>query len=94
MGASTKSNNIDPDFLAIKSLFESGIIKSMKLLEKQGPTKMAKALGLRYNSYLDKLNNPQKFTLSHIFKIADLCELNPDLVYQVIKKQNYKGTHS
>ncbi len=56
MNNSTKSNNTD--FLAIKSLFESGIIKSMKLLEKQGPTKMAKALGLQYNSYLDKLNNP------------------------------------
>lgn len=80
MNASTKSNNTDPDFLAIKSLLESGIIKSMKLLEKQGPTKMAKALGLQYNSYLDKLNNPQKFTFAHIFKMVDLCDLDPDLI--------------
>jgi len=87
MNASTKSNSTDPDFLAIKSLFESKIIKSMKLLEKQGPTKMAKALGLQYNSYLDKLNNPQKFTFAHIFKIANLCDLDPDLIYKVIKNQ-------
>jgi len=87
MNNSTKSNNTDPDFLAIKSLFESGIIKSMKLLEKQGPTKMAKALGLQYNSYLDKLGNPQKFTFVHILKMADRYDLDPDLIYKVIKNQ-------
>ncbi|MGJ1436912.1 hypothetical protein [Sphingobacterium siyangense] len=87
MDISIKFQNPNPDFLAIKSLFESGIIKSMKLLEKQGPTKMAKALGLQYNSYLDKLGNPQKFTFAHIFKMADLCDLDPDLIYKVIKNQ-------
>ena len=79
--------NIDADFLAIKSLFESGIIKSMKLLEKQAPTKMAKSLGLQYNSYLEKLNHPEKFTLLHVFKMAELCDLDPDLIYQLIKEQ-------
>ncbi len=48
---------------------------------------MAKALGLQYNSYLDKLGNPQKFTFAHIFKMADLCDLDPDLIYKVIKNQ-------
>ncbi|HBI86782.1 hypothetical protein ACR784_08055 [Sphingobacterium multivorum] len=91
MNALTKSNSTDPDFFAIKSLFESGNIKSMKLLEKQGPTKMAKALGLQYNSYLDKLGNPQKFTFAPIFKIVDLCDLDPDLIYKVIKNQTFKN---
>lgn len=87
MDISIKFQNPNPDFLAIKSLSESGIIKSMKLLQKQGPAKMAKALGLQYNSYLDKLGNPQKFTFAHIFKMADLCDLDPDLIYKVIKNQ-------
>ncbi|GGH15762.1 hypothetical protein FAZ19_06355 [Sphingobacterium alkalisoli] len=82
-----KSKDIDSDFLSIKSLFESGIIKSMRLLESQAPTNMAKALGLNYNSYLDKLQHPDKFTFRHIFKMANLCNLDADLIYELIKKQ-------
>ncbi|MBL1410798.1 hypothetical protein [Sphingobacterium faecale] len=78
---------MDADFLAIKSLFESGIITKMQTLEEQAPTKIAKALGLQYYSYLDKLKEPNKFTFKHIFKIAELCQLNPDLIYNVIKSQ-------
>lgn len=87
MSKRKNSDGLDSDFIAIKSLFESGIAKSMVILEQQGPTKMAKELGLQYNSYLEKLKNPDKFTFKHIFKMATLCELNPDLIYKVIKKQ-------
>ncbi len=52
---------------------------------------MAKALGLQYNSYLDKLGNPQKFTFAHIFKIADLCDRHLDLIYKDIKNQTFKN---
>lgn len=79
------------DFLAIKSLFESGIIKSMKLLEKQSPTNMAKALGVNYNTYLDKLSKPELFTIKQIFEMASLCDLDPDLIFQLIKKQSFKA---
>lgn len=89
MGKHQENENIDPDFLAIKSLFESGIIKSMRLLEKQAPTKMAKKLGLQYNSYQEKLIDPSKFTIKHIFNMARLCDLNPDLIYKIIKNQSF-----
>ena len=82
-----EKNNVDSDFIAIKSLFEAGNVKTMRLLEEQAPTKMAKNLGLNYNSYLDKLINPEKFAIKHIFKMAKSCELNPDLIFDIIKKQ-------
>lgn len=81
---------MDADFLAIKSLFEAGNLKTMRLLEEQAPTKMAKTLGLNYNSYLDKLRNPEKFAVKHIFKMAKACNLNPAIIFEIIQKE-YKA---
>lgn len=78
---------MDADFLAIKSLFEAGNVKSMRLLEEQAPTKMAKTLGLNYNSYLDKLRSPEKFTLKHIFIMAEACSLNPTIILDIVRKE-------
>jgi len=81
---------MDADFLAIKSLFEAGNVKRMRLLEEQAPTKMAKNLGLNYNSYLDKLSSPEKFSIKHIIKMASLCKLDPNIIFGVILKE-HKG---
>ncbi|OAQ41968.1 hypothetical protein A5893_02285 [Pedobacter psychrophilus] len=75
----------DGDFLAIKSLFEAGHVRKMALLKEQSPTKIAKLLGLQYNSYLDKLDNPEKFTVKHIFKIALVCQIDPCLIFDIIQ---------
>lgn len=80
-----KKEILDSDFLAIKSLFEAGHVKKMSLLKEQAPTKVAKLLGLQYNSYLDKLDNPVKFTVKHIFAIALLCQLDPCLIFEIIQ---------
>lgn len=82
-----QADKIDSDFLAIKSLFESGNVKKIRLLEEQAPTKMSKALGLNYNSYLEKLRNPEKFTIKHILLICKLCQLNPNLVFETIRTE-------
>lgn len=78
---------MDADFLAIKSLFEAGNVKRMRLLEEQAPTKMARTLGLNYNSYLDKLRSPEKFSIKHIIKMAAICELQPSLIFDIIIKE-------
>lgn len=80
-------DGMDSDFLAIRSLFESGHIKKMKQLEEQAPTKMAKLLGLHYNSYLDKLNGPEKFSVKHINTIAYACRLDPTIIFDVIQNE-------
>ena len=79
--------NLDSDFLAIKSLFESGNVRSMRLLEEQAPTKMSRSLGINYNSYLEKLRCPDKFTIRHLLKMAKLCELDPLLIFNVIRTE-------
>jgi hypothetical protein len=81
---------MDADFLAIKSLFEAGNVKTMRLLEEQAPTKMAKTLGLNYNSYLEKLRSPEKFAVRHIFIMAKICGLDPNVIFDIIKKE-YKA---
>lgn len=78
---------MDADFLAIKSLFEAGNVKRMRLLEEQAPTKMAKTLGLNYNSYLDKLRSPEKFNVKHIMKMASVCEIQPNLIFEIIVRE-------
>jgi hypothetical protein len=80
-----KEDISDGDFLAIKSLFEAGHIKKMALLKEQSPTKVAKLLGLQYNSYLDKLDNPEKFTVKHIFTLALVCQMDPCLIFDIIQ---------
>ena len=84
---SKQINNIDSDLLAIKSLFEAGLVQKMRLLEEQAPTKMAKLLGLNYNSYHDKLINPEKFTIRHILLIAKLCNLDANIIFEVVKNE-------
>lgn len=79
--------NLDPDFLAIRSLFESGYIKRMALLKEQSPTKIAKLLGLQYNSYLDKLDFPEKFLVKHIYLLALSCQIDPNIIFNIIQKE-------
>lgn len=79
--------DIDPDFIAIRSLFISGHIKKMKQLEKQSPTKVANLLNLQYNSYHEKLNNPGGFTIGHINLLAYACCLDPTVIHEIIQKE-------
>lgn len=78
---------LDNDFLVIRSLFVSGHIKKMKQLERQSPTKIATLLGLNYNSYHEKLNSPELFTLFHINLLAYTCRFDPDIIHNVIQSE-------
>jgi len=51
------------------------------------PTKVAQLLGLNYDSYHDKLSNPEKFTSLHINIMAYAFRINPDIIHNVIRKQ-------
>jgi len=80
-------DGIDTEFENIQLLFLSGKVKHMYELLERSPTKIASLLGLNYNSYHDKLRNPEKFTSLHINTIAYAIRINPDIIHNVIQKE-------
>lgn len=74
----------DPALLSIGSMFETGRIKKMYVLSELFPTKIAKSLGLNYGRYMVKLSHPDKFTMGEIIKLAELFNIEPDLITKVI----------
>ncbi|WP_231426441.1 hypothetical protein [Pedobacter sp. Leaf250] len=79
--------DLDADFLAIRSLLLSGSIKSMYKLVTLSPTKIARLLGLNYASYHSKLVNPEKFTEFHINILAYAIHIDPNVIHNVIQHQ-------
>jgi len=80
-------DDLDKDFLSIRSLFLSGSIPNMYKLVKHSPTKVAKLLGLNYSSYHSKLVDPEKFTLFHINVLAFAVRIDPNVIHDIIQKQ-------
>lgn len=78
---------IDPKFEDIQTLFLSGRITSMYQLVKRSPTKVAKLLGINYESYHHKLSNPENFTEYHINLMAYAFRIDPNIIHDVIQKQ-------
>tara|TARA_R110000772_G_scaffold100941_1_gene201359 strand:- start:211 stop:474 length:264 start_codon:yes stop_codon:yes gene_type:complete len=74
----------DPTLLSIGSMFETSRIKKMYTLAELYPTKIAKALGINYGRYMVKLSHPEKFTMGEIVKLANLLNIEPDIITKVI----------
>jgi hypothetical protein len=71
-------------YLAIKSMFQSENVKKMRDIEKLYPTLIAKALRINHSRYIQKLYNPELFTIKQIFNLAKLLDLHPQLILNVI----------
>lgn len=79
--------DMDPDFLSIRSMFISGSLRNMYQLVKHSPTKISRLLGLNYDAYHTKLQNPEKFNVFHINILAYAIKVDPNLIYDLIQKQ-------
>ncbi len=81
-------------FIAIKSMFLSGSVKSMKDIEKLYPTLIAKSLRINHSRYIQKLYKPEEFTIRQLDSLAKLLEIDIQMIINVIIKQlnsNSKG---
>lgn len=76
--------NKDPTLLSIGSMFETGRIKKMYTLSELYPTKIAKSLGINYGRYMVKLSHPDRFTLGEIVRLANLLNIEPEMITKVI----------
>ena len=80
-------DNMDADFISIRSLFLTGSISKMYQLVKQSPTKVSKLLGLNYEAYHTKLVHPEKFSVLHINVLAYAIKIDPTIIYEIIQKE-------
>ena len=74
-------------FIVIRSMFLSDSVKKMKDIEKIYPTLVAKALRINHSRYIQKLYNPQEFTIQHLIALSNLLEMDIQLIWEVILKQ-------
>lgn len=59
----------------------------MKDIEELYPTYIAKLLGINYSRYINKLNNPETFSIRQILLFADLIDINPQVMMDIILNQ-------
>jgi len=73
---------------AIRALFVTGTVKKMKDLEYQSPTLVARLMKLNHSRYISKLYKPQDFTIRQVIALANILDLHPHLIADVILKQS------
>ena len=73
--------------LAVGAMFLSGSVQKMKDIQELSPTAIAKGLGLNHSRYIEKLYKPEGFTIKHIIKLANLIDVDPHIILNVITKQ-------
>lgn len=59
----------------------------MKDIEEIEPTNIAKALGINHSRYIAKLHNPEEFKFKHIHGLANLLNIDVQVIIEVIKKE-------
>lgn len=74
-------------YLALRSMFLSGQVRRMKDIEKIYPTMVAKDLGINHGRYVNKLYKPQEFSIKHIIILANLLEIDPQIIIKIILNQ-------
>jgi len=96
---SRESKNSISDFKLIKefegigALFNQGSIVSLSRLQEHQPTNLSKALQMGFNTYTDKLRNPERFSLEEIVKLSIAIGTDYKKILEVIQqeiRQKYK----
>lgn len=77
-------DNEDIKIAAIKAMFETGGISTMRQLETLSPTKLSKKLGINYGRYMNKLSKPTFFTYSEILKLSNILNIKFRTINEVV----------
>src|SRR5690554_1154765 len=75
------------EFEEIGALFNQGSINSLSRLQEHKPTNLCKALQMGYNTYTDKLRNPERFSLEDIIKLSIVIGTDYRKILEVIQKE-------
>ncbi|WP_156858121.1 hypothetical protein [Salegentibacter sp. T436] len=77
----------------LKSRFTTGDVRSMKEISSAYSTGMPFALGMSYETMVDRFNDPRKLTLENILNTADITSTDYEIVLKVaIREAKHKHT--
>lgn len=81
-----KINEFGPlkEFEEIGALFNQGSIERLSRLEELKPTKMHQVLQMGYNTYGDKIRNPERLTIEEVVKLARIVGTDYSKIMEVI----------
>lgn len=68
-------------------MFLSKTVTRMRDIKDVNPTQVAKALGINHSRYLHKLQKPGEFAFRHIWKLAELLEIDVQQIIDIIKAE-------
>jgi len=77
---------------SMASMFETGRIKQMKDIVTMYPTGIVLALGINYGGYMSKCAAPEKFVLEDLVKLAQILNIDLELILKVVTKEALKNT--
>lgn len=75
------------EFEEIGALFNQGSIERLSRLEELKPTKMHQVLQMGYNTYGDKMRNPERLTIEEVFKLSKIVGTDFSKIMDVIIKE-------
>jgi hypothetical protein len=81
-----KQDNKD-QFVAVSSMFVSGNVRRMRDIETLYPTAIAKSLKMNHSRYIEKLYKPEEFSMKQLGALANLLEINIQLILDVVIRQ-------
>jgi hypothetical protein len=74
----------EKQYLSLKAMFETNNVKKLRDIDKIYPTMVAMDMGTNHGRYIQKLHNPESFTVKQIFKLAGLININPSIIMNII----------
>ncbi|QDH78725.1 hypothetical protein FKX85_06615 [Echinicola soli] len=79
--------SIDEEFEEIGALFNQGLIKKLSRLEEHKPTNLSKKLQMGYNTYTERLRNPELFSIEDLIKLSKLVGTDYQIILRIVQKE-------
>lgn len=89
--AKVNPDRLKSTIVSLKARFETGTIQTMVDLTDLYVTGLIAALGIGYDGFINKCNNPEKFLVEDLIKLSQLLNVDIDLILTVVKKQSIKN---
>lgn len=91
MAVKVNPEKLKSTLASLKARFETGTISNMKELTDLYVTGLITALGIGYDGFINKCNHPEKFVMEDIVKLAQILDVDINLILAVVVKQAQKN---
>lgn len=72
-------------YQSLKRYLESGNIEELdEIVNVIGKTNFSKTIGIHYNTFRKRINQPERFEIVHIKRLADAIQVDPRIIINLI----------